>query len=91
MGFVKLLLNQKNSIVSTVYFNKDLNNRCKKDGIVPIKVERKNFSEIKYHKTYKNNSNVVGLDIIYQNFKTLKIKNENDKSFMNQFKLLKLF
>ena len=93
LGICKIIIKSKKiPIASTVYFNKDLNNRCKKDGIVPIKVERKNFSELmKYHKTYKNKSNVVGLDIIYQNFKTLKIKNENNKSFMNKIKLLKLF
>ena len=90
-GICKIILKSKKfPIASTVYFNKDLNNKCKKNGIVPIKVERNNFSKIiKHHKTYKNNSNIVGLDINYQNFKTLKIINENNKIFIKKLKLLK--
>ncbi len=93
-GICKIIIkSEKFPIASSVYFNKELNVKCKKIGIIPIKVFRKNFEEIiKNHKTYKNKKNIVGLDINYEKFKTLEITNNNNKEFIknhNFFKFLK--
>ena len=70
-------------ITSTVYLNKEINDECKKNKILTVRIIRKNFKDIqKKHKTYKNKSDVVGRDIFYKkNFKTLKLFNKGDKSF----------
>ena len=63
---------------------------CKKIGIIPIKVARKNFVEIiKNHKTYKNKKHIVGLDIKYEKFKTLEITNYNNKKFIENYEFFK--
>ena len=66
-GIGKLIIDSNMfPIISTVFFNKELNLKCKKNRIVPIKVERENFNKIiKKHKTYKNKLNVVGKDIFF--------------------------
>ena len=47
-GISKIIILSKNfPIVSTVYFNKKLNNLCSKSKILPIKVVRNNFERIK--------------------------------------------
>ncbi len=90
-GIGKIIIDSnKFPILSTVYFNKNLNEKCKKYKIIPIKVERTNFYEIKKnHKTYKNKKDVVGLDIFYSNFKTAVIKNDNSKQFIKNYKIFK--
>ena len=90
-GISKIIIDSdKFPITSTVYFNKEINLKCKKNGIVPVQVERENFNKIiKKHKTYKNTSNVVGKDIVYPKFKTIKINNNNTKQFIYNFELFK--
>ena len=91
LGISKIIIDSnKFPIASTVYFNKEINLKCKRNGIVPAKVERENFNKIiEKHKTYKNTSNVVGRDIFYPKFKTIKIKNNNTKQFIYNSKLFK--
>ena len=64
-GIGKIIIDSnKFPILSTVYFNKNLKEKCKNYNIIPIKVERLNFIKIKKnHKTYKNKKDVVGKDI----------------------------
>ena len=90
-GISKIIIDSyKFPIISTVYFNKEINLKCKKNGIVPVKIERENFNKIiEKHKTYKNTSNVVGKDIAYPKFKTIKINNNNTKQFIYNFELFK--
>ena len=90
-GISKIIIDSdKFPITSTVYFNKEINLKCKKNGIVPVQVVRENFNKIiKKHKTYKNTSNVVGKDIVYPKFKTIKINNNNTKQFIYNFELFK--
>tara|TARA_A100001011_G_scaffold304082_1_gene318305 strand:- start:1094 stop:1573 length:480 start_codon:yes stop_codon:yes gene_type:complete len=90
-GIGKIIIDSnKFPILSTVYFNKNLKEKCKNYNIIPIKVERLNFIKIKKnHKTYKNKKDVVGKDIFYSNFKTAIIKNDNSKQFIKNNKILK--
>ncbi len=90
-GISKIVVDSfKFPITSTTYFTKGTNAKCKKIGIIPIKVERKNFKKIiKKNKTYKNKSNVVGKDIFYKDLKSIKIKNNNTRNFIYNFKLFK--
>ena len=82
-GIAKISIKSKKfPIISTVYFNKDLKNKCLRVKILPIKIVRRNFKNvIKKHKTYKNKDNVVGKDIQYENFKTKVLYNDNTKKF----------
>lgn len=88
-GICNLIISSKKfPIASSVYFNKKINNLCKKSGIIAIKVERKNFDKIiNKHKTYKNNKDVVGKDIVYEKFKTEQIINNNSKYFVKKINL----
>ena len=84
-----IILSKKFPIVSTVYFNKKLNNLCSKSKILPIKVIRNDFERIKKtHRTYKNIKDVVGKDIFYENFKTKEIVNNNTKDFIWKYDFL---
>ena len=83
-----IILSKKFPIVSTVYFNKKLNNLCSKSKILPIKVIRNDFERIKTHRTYKNIKDVVGKDIFYENFKTKEIVNNNTKDFIWKYDFL---
>ena len=78
-GISKIIKDSKMfPISSTVYFDKELKNRCEKIGILPIRIVRKNFKKVlKKHKTYKNKTNVVGKDIKYEKFNTKKIFNND--------------
>jgi len=89
LGICKIIIKSKKfPIASTVYFNKEMKNFCIKNKIMPIKVERKNFIKIlKKHKTYQNKRNVVGKDILYENFTTGKIINDLSKNFIKNFRL----
>ena len=90
-GISKIIIDSnKFPITSTAYFTKEINLKCKKIGIVPIRVERENFNKIvKQHKTYKNALNVVGKDIFYKKLKTYKIINDNSDNFIFKFRLFK--
>jgi len=89
-GICKIIIDSKKiPIASSVYFNKELSIRCKKNRILPIKIERKNFDKIiKTHKTYKNNTNVVGKDISYSKLKTRILTNDNTINFKKKIKSL---
>tara|TARA_B100000795_G_scaffold269978_1_gene261572 strand:+ start:10252 stop:10758 length:507 start_codon:yes stop_codon:yes gene_type:complete len=77
-------------IISTVYFNNQLNLRCKKNKILVLKIVRENFEKIiKRNKTYKNNDNVVGKDIKLPKLKTYIIINNNKKNFILNDKIFK--
>ena len=82
-GMAKIAIDSKKfPIISTVYFNKDLKNKCSRVKILPVKIIRKKFNEVfKKHKTYKNKDNVVGKDIKYEKFKTQVLINDNTKKF----------
>ena len=88
-GICKIIIySKKIPIASSVYFNNELNLKCKKIGILPIKIERKNFHKIiKTHKTYKNNKNVVGKDISYSKLKTSILVNDNTINFKKNIKI----
>jgi len=77
-------------IISTVYFNNQLNLKCKKNKIMVVKIVRESFEKvIKRHKTYKNIDNVVGKDIKYPKIKNYIIVNNNKKDFILTNKILK--
>ena len=92
-GLCKIIIRQKKfPIASTAYFNKKILNECKKEKIVPIKINRKKMKNVfKNHKTYKNKKNIVGIDIKYDNFKTKIITNYNNKSFCQNLNFFKKF
>jgi hypothetical protein len=84
------LINKFFPIVSSVYMNKNLINKCGKQKILLINVQRANFETIKLnHKTYKNKKNVVGVDIHIKNYKTRYIFNPGNKEFCKNLELLK--
>jgi len=78
-GISKLIIDSdKFPIISSVFMNKKVNDLCKKNKIMCLMVVRDDFVDIKKnHKTYKNKSNVVGKDIFFDNFKKLKLLNDN--------------
>ncbi len=83
LGLCKIAIYQKLiPVASTVNFNKEILKLCKKEKILPIKIIRINMKQIfKTHKTYLNKKNVFGLDLKYDNYKTKKILNNNNKKF----------
>ncbi len=54
-GISKIVINSgKFPIISSVYFNNQINELCKKNKIIPIKIVRKKFEKVKkFHTTYK--------------------------------------
>jgi hypothetical protein len=90
-GISKIIIKSKKfPIISTAYFTNEINNKCKLNGILAIRVVRNNFEKIiKSHKTYKNLLNVVGKDIKFKNVKTYEIINDNSSNFIFKFKLFK--
>ena len=77
-------------IISTVYMNKSMLNKCNKNLIAVIKVERANFNLIKStHKTYKNKKNVVGRDIKLNNINSHVLKNSGDNKVLTEIKFLR--
>ena len=78
-GISKLIIESgKFPIISTVYMNKKVNDLCIKNKILSLMVIRKNFFKIKKnYKIYNHKSNVVGKDIFFDNFKKLKLINDN--------------
>lgn len=89
-GLLKILSKtQLFPIISTVYFDKRAKQFCLKNKILPIRILRKNMKNIfKSHKTYKNKSHVVGVDIKYPKILTKNIYNNGDKSFCKKLILL---
>ena len=76
------LLNKYIPVVSSVFIDRYIVNKCIKKKILVIKVNRANFETIKLkHKTYKNKRNVVGIDIFVKNYKTKEIYNPGSKEF----------
>lgn len=90
LGICRIIIESKKiPIASSVYFNRELSLMCKKVGILPIKIDRKNFNKvIKKHKTYKNKKNVVGKDISYSKFQTMLLVNDNTSNFKKKIKIL---
>jgi hypothetical protein len=84
------ILNNYFPIASTVYMNKVMLNKCKKNSIIVVRIKRNNFKKIiSTHKTYKNKNNVVGRDIKLNNLNCLVIKNPGDDKIWKEIKLLK--
>ena len=88
-GISKIIINSGMiPIVSSVYFNNEINNLCKKNKILVVRVDRIKFDKIKNkHKTYKNKINVVGKDIFYENLKTKILINDNKPFFFRNLVL----
>ena len=88
LGFAKISI-QSNiiPIISTVYMNKKILKKANKLGIKTFKVVRNMSNIFKNHPTYKNNKkNIVGKDILYENFKSKIIKNDTKLDFINSIK-----
>ena len=76
LGFAKICINQKFfPIISTSFLSKGISNLAKKNNIKVIEITR-NKSEL--FKKVKNQKNVVGIDIFYENFPRKKIFNNNN-------------
>ena len=75
-------------IISTVWMNNEILKMCKKENIEVCLVERDMKKIIEQHKTYKNKKDVVGINLIYDKMKTIKIINSIDKSPWIQLKKL---
>ena len=90
-GISKIILDaQMFPIISSVYFDKELKNKCKKIGILPIRIIRTNFQKVmKKSIIYKKRVNVVGKDINYENFYTKVITNNNTNDPIKN--IIKLF
>ena len=75
LGLCKIVIDAKLiPVASTVNFNKEVLKLCKKEKILPIKIIRRNMTKVfKNHKTYLNKKNVFGLDLKYDNFKTMHV------------------
>ena len=88
LGFAKISI-QSNiiPIISTVYMNKKILKKANKLGIKTFRVVRNMSNIFKNHPTYKNNKkNIVGKDILYENFKSEIIKNDTKQDFINSIK-----
>ena len=84
------LINKFFPIVSSVYMDKKIIDKCRKKNILLINIQRENFESIlRNHKTYKNKKNVVGVDIQIKNYKTKKISNPGNKKFCKNLISLK--
>lgn len=70
-------------IISCVYMDNITKKKIEKKNILLIKIER-DFNDLKNNKTYKDKSNVVGIDIKYPRLKTYKLKNDSSKNFKNK-------
>ena len=92
-GISKIMINEKFiPVASSVWFNKKMLKLCKKEKIIPIRINRLKMKNIiKSHKTYKNKKNIVGIDIKYDNFKTKIISNQNNKLFCQNLNFFKKF
>ena len=69
-------------IISSVYMDGATKKKIEKKNVLLLKIER-NFKYLKNHNTYKNKSNVVGMDIKYPHLKTITLKNDSSKNFKN--------
>ena len=87
-GISKIAINSNIfPIISSVWMNKNISELCKKENILLIKIEREMKEIMNSHKTYQENKkNVVGVDILYENFKSLTYKNDMNKKFWNFIK-----
>ena len=71
-------------IISSVWMNKNISELCKKENILILKIEREMKEIMNSHKTYKENKkDVVGIDILYENFDSLIFRNNPSKKFWN--------
>lgn len=76
LGMCKICINSDIfPICSSVYMDKKTINTLNELNIMPIKIER-NFDDLKNFEIYKENQNVVGLDLKYESdFQVTTIKN----------------
>ena len=84
------LINKFFPIVSSVYMDQNIIDKCRRKNILLINIQRENFETIlRNHKTYKNKKNVVGVDIHIKKYKTKKISNPGNIKFCKSLILLK--
>ena len=82
------LINKFFPIISTVFMDKHIIQKCKRKRILVLNINRNNFEKIiNSYKIYKNKKNVVGKDIKFKKFKTKKIINPGDKTFCKNLNL----
>tara|TARA_B100000900_G_scaffold383839_1_gene372121 strand:+ start:202 stop:657 length:456 start_codon:yes stop_codon:yes gene_type:complete len=86
-GIAKISIGSKIfPIISSVWMNKDVLSKCRREKILVIKIEREMKTILNTHKTYKFKKDVVGKDIKYDNFRTKNFKN---KKGQNNWKIIK--
>ena len=86
------IINNYFPIISTVFMDKPMFNKCKKNFIAVVRVKRDNFDLVKStHKTYKNKTNVVGKDIKLSKINTYTLRNSGDKKIWTEIKLLRKY
>ncbi len=89
LGMAKICIQSKIfPIISSVYMNKFILQKAKSEKIIVIKIDRSITNAKKNNKTYKENKNVLGVDLHYENFETKKISNTGDNTFCKQLDLL---
>lgn len=71
-------------IASTVFMNKKVLAKAKKNKILVIEILRNKKDIFKTRKIYKTNKDVVGKDIKMPQLKTKKITNNKKKEFLNE-------
>ena len=84
------LINNFFPIVSSVFMDQNIVDKCRKKKFLLINVQRANFETVKLnHATYKNKKNVVGVDIPIKNYKTRDVFNPGNKKFCKNLISLK--
>ena len=82
LGLSKICIEQRFfPIISCVYLGKKVATEVKKNKICLIKIERSNRF---LNKKIKKKENIVGIDITQPNFKSLKLK--NDENLINNLR-----
>tara|TARA_B100000965_G_C19347262_1_gene650133 strand:+ start:64 stop:525 length:462 start_codon:yes stop_codon:yes gene_type:complete len=90
LGIGKIAINsQIYPLISTVWMNEKIMKEAKRIGIQFIKIETEYNQLIKSHETYRNKTNVVGVNFQYsKNLKSKTIKNSKDAKFWTILKKL---
>ena len=68
-------------ICSTVIMTQEVLNKCTRSGLIVIEILRPKTQLIAARTIYRNNKNVVGVDIPQAKLDTHKIYNEGDETF----------
>lgn len=85
LEIAKLLIHEKKfPLISNAYLNQRIINLANKELILVIKIVREKNTNIKFN---KNEKNVLGKDLIFENIKCLEILNDSSfkKSLLNLF------